>query len=463
MIRTLLHILISILAMTASALAKDAIRPSPTFPFYWEFRGQTAPLIGGSSEDNLYQTPDVEAELQTLAKAGANYVRCSMSSRDPGNLWPFARDPGTGLYDLTRMDPAFWDRFERFIAVADALDIVVQIEVFDRFDYFRSEWKENPFNPDNNVTYDATASGLGNDYPQHPNAATNPLFRTVPALEDNPTVRRFQEAFVSRILEVTLPRGNVLYCISNETKENAAWGAYWADFIHAAAKAAGTRAYVTEMWDARDLASEEHRRTWGHPETYDYIDISQVNHQVGQAHWDQLIAFRQQIENTGQPRPMNSVKIYGANSGYYGTSRDGQERFWRNLFAGLASARFHRPASGLGCEPLALRNLQAARSLIEQFDFTAASPDAVEIHNRSGNEAYGTGSPASGYAVFFPDGGNVILRTITAQPNTPLQLRWLDIATNQWLPAQAITLDQKSEVRLITPHESGYWVALLQP
>lgn len=443
--------------------AKDSISLNHSKPWYWYFRGHSAPLIGGSSEDNLFQEAGMEQELHMLADAGANFVRCSMSSRDPGNAWPFFRDAANGLYDLNRFNPVFWLRFERFINVADNLDIIVQIEVFDRFDYFREEWRANPFNPSNNCNYDAASSGLANDYPQHPSAATNPFFRTVPTLEDNPTVRRYQQAFLDKILAITLPHGNVLFCISNETKESADWGAYWAQRIHHAAHQAGTKAYVTEMWDAHDLTDPDHQRTWGHPETYDFIDISQVNHKVGQTHWEQLIAFRSTIESTGLPRPLNCVKIYGANSGHYGTTRDAIERFWRNLFAGVAAVRFHRPPAGIGSRDIALQSLRAARSLIDRFDFPSASPAAVQLRNRSANEAFATGVPTSSYAVFFTDGGDVILHTTCAQPNLPLRLYWLDISRNLWLPPESIALDANSEFRLITPLESGYWIALLEP
>jgi len=454
--------LIPIIVSIAMPLLSYALKPSEANLWYWTFNGQTAPLIGGSSEDNLFQESEAAAEMAQLAAAGGNYVRCAMSSRDEGNLWPFAQDPDTGLYDLEAMDPEFWERFADFIREADRLGIVVQIEVFDRFDYFRKEWKSNPFNPDNNINYDADGSGLTNDYPAHPNAANNPFFRTPPALEDNPLVRRYQERFVEGILEVTLPYENVLYCISNETKESAEWGAYWARFIHDRADEAGKTVYVTEMWDARDLANEEHQRTWGHPEIYDFVDISQVNHNVGQAHWEQLMAFRETIIETGLIRPMNSVKIYGANSGYYGTTRDAQERFWRNLLAGLATARFHRPNTGLGARPIALENIRAARSFIDAFDLTLADPREVYLHGRSANEAYGTGSAEQGFAVFFPDGGDIILRSETPAAGSTYALRWLDIRANTWTEAGDITLSEKSETRLVTPEEEGYWIAVLQ-
>ena len=62
---------------------------------------------------------------------------------------------------------------------------------------------------------------------------------------------------------------------------------------------------------------------------------------------------------------MNNVKIYGADSGRFGTTVDAQERFWRNVYGGMASARFHRPESDLGLSSTA----SAAGMWIAMVDF----------------------------------------------------------------------------------------------
>ena len=76
------------------------------------------------------------------------------------------------------------------------------------------------------------------------------------------------------------------------------------------------------------------------------------------------------------PRPLNHVKIYGADSGTYGTDRDAVERFWRSLLGGAASIRFHRPPSGIGLNELARANLRSARMLLAEYDLFHATPDA---------------------------------------------------------------------------------------
>lgn len=445
--------------MSSKSSRETALRPSRKHPAYWEINDKTVLLLGGSVEDNLFQVENVESHLDALLQCGGNYVRCTMSSRDKGNIWPYFRDPETGLYDLERPEGAYWERFDAFVRLTRERGIVMQVEVFDRFDFARDPWRENPFNPRNNSNYDASDSGLQPTYEKHPGNRENPFFRTPPALEGNALLRRYQEIFLDRLLATTLPQPHVLYCISNETNESPEWGAYWAKFIRARADEAERPVQITEMWDDRDLESEQHRNTFEHPELYDFVDISQVNHQTGQDHWDQLMKFRDVIAETGKPRPINTVKIYGANSGYYGTTRDAQERFWRNIFAGLASTRFHRPPAGLGLSKIACANIRSARMLAGKIDLFSCSPDAALLLERSRNEAFTCGIPGAAHAVFFPDGGNLILEDTASGPGATARVHWLDIRESTWRDISDFTLDGQSRLRLRTPTEEGYWVA----
>ena len=78
-----------------------------------------------------------------------------MSSRDPGDVWPYERRSPDGPYDLREPSRAFWCRFSRFLALCYSMDIIVQLEVWATFDYYRDNWAVNPFNPQNNVNYTA--------------------------------------------------------------------------------------------------------------------------------------------------------------------------------------------------------------------------------------------------------------------------------------------------------------------
>ena len=130
------------------------IRPWKEDPRYWQYKGRPVLLVGGSREHNLFQISDLEPHLDAMVSVGANYVRNTMSDRDPGDARAF-RHLDDGRYDLNRWNDEYWRRFENLLSLASARDIVVQIEVWDRFDHSRAEWKTDPFNPANNVNYSA--------------------------------------------------------------------------------------------------------------------------------------------------------------------------------------------------------------------------------------------------------------------------------------------------------------------
>jgi len=421
-------------------------------------------LLGGSVEDNLFQIPDLEEHLDLLKSVGGNYVRCTMSSRDEGDVWPFERDPATGLYNLNSPGEEYWRRFERFLQLTAERDIIAQFEMWDRFDFARAPWQTNPYNPKNNINYTAEESNLKEEIHTHPGRRENAFFRSVPALENNEVVVRYQHLQVDTMLALSLQYGNVLYCMDNETNESSEWGWYWSKYIQAKAAEAGVGVETTEMWDAWNLLDGEHAATFDHPEIYSFVDISQNNHQPANSHWDNPQEIRRRIIASSHIRPMNSVKIYGANSGRYGSTRDAQERFWRNIFGGLASSRFHRPPSGLGLNEIAQAHIRSMRMLTDEMDILTCEPHNDLLQNRSWNEAYCTANPGVEYAVFFPDGGNVLL-DVSDAGSKPLTVRWLDIRRSQWsgeaAKAREEVIEAKRFLRLITPTEEGYWAVLI--
>lgn len=439
----------------SNASSPAAIAPYAEDPRFWSYAGTPVLLLGGSREDNLFQIEGLAGHLDTLAAAGGNYIRNTMSSRDAGNLWPFFRLPD-GRYDLDRFNEEYFNRLDTLLRLTAERDIIVQVEIWDRFDYARDPWLENPFRPSNNINYDSTESRMSNFYPRHPGRNDNPFFRTVPSLDNNALILTFQQSLVRRILQSTLAYDHVLYCMDNETSAHPDWGAYWARFIKAEAQKQDKAVYCTEMWDAWDLQNEQHQNTLDHPELYDFADISQNNHNKGQEHWDNLHWVR--AYTAASPRPLNHVKIYGADTGRYGTDRDGIERFWRSLLGGAASIRFHRPASGLGLRPEVQSCLRSARMLAGRFDFCRAQPDVESrlLTDRAPNEAYLSFIADETYALYFPDGGAVQLDLRPIEGS--MKIHWLHVLESRWLELEMIKAGDW--ITLEAPGE-GHWVALV--
>lgn len=426
-----------------------SIHPDPDRPTFWRFRERTRPLIGGSSEDNLFQTVGVAGELDRLRAAGGNYVRCTMSCRDEGDLWPFSQRPD-GRYDLDQPDENFWQRVADFLQATHERDIIVQIELWDRFDHGRDPYLASPWNPANNVNFTPATSGLATDYPEHPGQTDQPFFRSVPTLDDNPVLLRYQHAFVDRLAELALPMDNILWCMDNETHVRPQWGAYWSGYLKDKAARLGLTIYTTEMWDDHDLAGPQHAYTVDHPEAYDFVDVSQNTHQKGRAAWDNLQAMRQRLLASGSPRPMNCVKVYG-HEGPHGNTEHGLHGFWASLLGGCAAVRFHRPPTGLGHTDLAMQHLRAARALDDAIDLANAEPMTVRLGDVDPKErTYASGSLQRGrFGVVMFDGGEATLAVRAAE------LRWWRWDQNAWGPPEPY------RGRLQAP-DDGVQVALLR-
>ncbi len=449
--------------------SNDNIRPYSNNPYYWQYKGESLLLLGGTWQDNLFNHPvGLERHLDLLIENGGNYVRNTMSHRNTGNV--FAYTQTDGKFDLDQFNEEYWQRFENFLTMTRDRDIIVQIEVFDPWDIFEDHeaqggWSENPFNPVNNVNYTDVESGLPTaaDYAPGGSPSDHTFYYTVPALHNNQLVLGYQQAFVDQLLSIALEFPNVIYSIQNETGEELAFGDYWADYIHQKAEDAGRTVYVTDMRRNADLTASDHYHTYDNAERFKFLDVSQNNWMTGQHHYNQMLYVRNYISEA--PRPINNVKIY---------NRDGDEesvaRLFRIVFAGGSSARFHRPAFrddagahevstswGLGLGPRAQSTIRSARILADSFDLFASQPDNDLLSDRSDNEAYALANRGQQYAVYFPNGGEVTLNVSSIHDS--LELRWLDINSGTWLEAQYA--EGGGSVLLQAP-DSGHWAVVIQ-
>ena len=276
-------------------LKDDSIRPWSENPRYWQYNGKPVMLLGGSKTDHIFLLDDLKTHLDEIHAVGANYVRCTMSQREGLDLKPHRRRDD-GKFDLNEWNEDYWTRFENCLKWCDERDIIMQIEVWDRFDYVRTRatdtWKISPWRPANNVNYTREESGFQETYKDHPARDKQPFFHSVPGLKQYrkkyDLIRGFQEKFIDKMLSYSLKHGNVLYCMDNETNESPNWGAYWSGHIRKKASEAGVEVHTTEMWDAHDLLHEHHKRTYDHPKTYTFCDSSQNNSNPARKHWDNI-------------------------------------------------------------------------------------------------------------------------------------------------------------------------------
>jgi hypothetical protein len=193
--------------------------------------------------------------------------------------------------------------------------------------------------------------------------------------------------------------------------------------------------------------------------SYDFLDIGNNNAQNGEMHYLTGLYMRNWVSRSGKIRPINNVKVYGGtewnewNINYAGTFRDGIERFWRNIFAGHASTRFHRPPHGHGLSETAQANLRSARMLTDSMDLFNHAPHPELLNNREPNEAFCLAIPGREYALFYTNGGEVGLNA----PQGRYSIGWLDIMNSQWTgSAEMSSLD-----RLAAP-DTGYFAVFIR-
>jgi len=429
-----------------TARNQDGICISKDFPQYWEYNGETILLLGGSDEDNLFQLPELEAQLDLLAQSGGNYVRNTMSSRDPGNVWPFGTDPETGKFSLNRWNREYWDRFERFLKLTSEREIFVQIEVWATFDFYRENWDKNPFNPINNVSYTAYRTKLPEKVETHPTMRENPFFLSIPSQQNNMTLLAYQQMYVDKLLAYSLRYGHVLYCIDNETSVTSEWGKFWAEYIQKKAREKGKHVNVTEMWDPWDLNHISHRESFDHPETYSFVEISQNNHQRGENQWKNGLFQIERLRNAGYLRPVTNVKTYGSAARTHGGgTQNGIESFIRSTLFGSAAVRFHRPPAGLGLGDTAQAVIHSMRMATDRIDFFNAIPHNELLGDRQENEAYCRAIPGKVYLVYFPEKGEVELELNTFVRQ--VKVVSLDILSETWHDEES---NIKSEKLMLT-------------
>lgn len=433
------------------------IQPWTENPWYWQFKGKPVMLLGASSDDNLFQWPQemLVPHLDSMKAVGANYVRNTMSDRpDKGfELYPFLQT-NDGKYDLDQWNEEYWQRFDNFLRETQKRDIMVQIEVWDRFDYSRENWPPHPYNPKNNINYSFDESKLDSVYPDHPARNQQPFFFTTPDQQNNETLLKYQVRFVDKMLSYAFNYNHVLYCMDNETSAEEEWAVFWAEHILENASEAGKQVCVTEMWDNWDLKSEHHKRTFNHPERYVFCDVSQNNQQKGQVHWDNFQWVRNYVSSN--PRPLNTVKTYGADGGRHGNTKDGLERWWRHVLGGAASARFHRPPSGLGLSELSMNSVKVAREIEKTVKLWDLDPANDLLSQREENEAYLAAQPGKYYVLFFTDGGDVEVNF--SGNKEKYVLKWYNVRSGQLVSEDE--MESKEKILLRAPGDQE-WIALI--
>ena len=441
MMKYILGLGIGIIALFFPASAQygpEYIRPYLKNPYYWQYKNKPVMLIGGSKDDNLFQQKNVKAHLDEMVAVGANYIRNVMSDRmgpEQNEVKPYLQVGDK--YDLNQWNPEYWNRLDSLLSWTHEREIFVQIELWAFHDFFIQElWDHNPWNPNKNVNYTFNNTRLKKGY-GHPKEDMHDFFLSVPSRNKDSLLLHYQQRFIQKIMEHSLPYPHVLYCITNEIRNQFCpdWGWYWAKFAQAEARKAGRKIQVTEMYWNTKMSDEQHKGSLDHPEIFSYIETSQNSSEKGEVNWNQLVYVREYVRRKGEIRPLNSVKIYGRtrDEGWEGTDEEAVARFWRNIIGGCASSRFHRSDEGrygLGLGEKAKASIRAMRLFLQDVVPWETEVKMDILDQRRENEAYIRAKEGKAYGVFFPNGGSVRLNML--KHSGDYVLRWINIQTGEY-------------------------------
>ena len=197
------------------------VRLHPRNPRYLLFRGRPVILVGSGEHYGavLNRAFDQRRYLDTLQRDGLNQTRVFVGTyyEKPGDFgiaantlapstadvvvpWARSATPGAAdggnRFDLSRWDPAYFDRLRAFVTEAGRRGIVVEIVLFSS--YYGGGWPLSPLNAANNV------NGVGNV----PRARANTL--------DNHNLLAEQERVVRRIVSELKDFDNIYYEVQNE-------------------------------------------------------------------------------------------------------------------------------------------------------------------------------------------------------------------------------------------------------
>lgn len=484
---------------------------STSNPMYWEYNSEPVLLIGGSDLDNLFQWdgtvypwPDgttLTQHLDLIYSNGGNYIRNTMSSRsyepsddlDPlrYNELPYPFKMINGKYDLNQWNPIFWQKLESLLVEARERDIIVQIEVWDRYieccnsNSNNNGWYYSPWNPNNNINYDWLDSALLSE-----GWISNYNRFHMAAAENDVLLLPYQQRYVEKIVDTVIDGNfyNVLFQIDNESgigDFDLEPDPYWANYIRSYAASKGRDVYVTASRRFHNVTPylTTNFQDWANPEIYNvilnpifnFLDISQNNGNPGEPQYNNLVWYRNKMIENGVQRPINNVKAYymnwptgmGFSDRTEGNDAEAGSRMWRAVFGGAASFRFHRNSptlgtisqNGLGLSDLGRTHIRSMSMFQDKIHLFSMLPSNELLAQREENEAYCLVETGRQVAVFFSgQGDHTVQLDVTSFGQNDFIFHWLDVDNSIWDPNP--TTHQGPNVTLTAP-DAGHWVAVL--
>lgn len=445
------------------------IQPYSENPWYWQYEGEPVMLLGGNETDHTFLMPQMHSYLKELKETGGNYVRNVMSQREPDPENRPHQVLANGKYDLNQWNERYWDKFEELLKTCNQMDIIVSLELWDKFDYWHlNYWPINAWNPNNNINFTFEESGFLEAYnpvSNGPNVGRmgkdlsgTPFINTVPELANNEVLLPYQHAFMDKVLSYSFKYPNVVYNISNEWKEAPEWSAYWAKYVRTKASEAGVKIQVAEMvWSLSSDFDDKINFVIERSDLFSFCGFraGQVFTPHGEGQYDRILEIRDRVNvDSAGPRPMSDVKIRTPRLGY-GYSIHPQARVWRPLlagWAGLSAHRVHNNSDDLGFTDAQKANLKALRTFSDSISPWDCEPHNDLLSDRSEDEAYLLANPGHAYGLYFVRTGSVGLDL--RQVEGAFSLQWINIETGE-THGSAERVEGGKRLEITTPVEGS--------
>ena len=186
-------------------------------------------------------------------------------------------------------------------------------------------------------------------------------------------------------------------------------------------------------------------------------------------HWNRVTWIAGAAAKANPPYLLHMTKLYGNDLALDGKPwsrfRPGDtdnaiEEWWRNLLAGMAGVRFHRPTAGIGLCDLSKNCIRATRKVETLVKFWDVEPKLDLLTDRQPDEAYLAADPGKRYILYFTkNGAGSVGLNLNGYSRTEFQLRWVNVATGDWGPTGTVAGGQT--VTLDRPSDAEHWVAVI--
>ena len=387
--------------------------------------------------------------------AGGSFHLC-MTPQPWPRTGPGTAKDGRPRFDLSKFDPAYFDRLRDYVIAAGDEGIYVSVMLFEGFGLHLSLPPDNveghPFHAANNV------NGVGitsiNDY------QVLPLDECVQAL---------QETYIRKVIDTVQDLPNVLYEVANESSGG---GSVDADFLQAIGLSGPPDWGDSTGWQYRVInfvkRYEEEMGYARHPVgttmQYPVPDQSKVNDVLfdSAADWispgfDDVQSPMQESRWLTDPPANDGAKVIISDTDHYSPMRSDALWAWKSFLRGhnpilydlgiVTGVNPPDPSSGspsfASLEPARLA-MGDTRRFAEDMDLAGTEPCGD-----LSSTGYALANPGEEYLVLQPGEGSAPF-TVTLEANT-YSVRWHSVGSRETEDAGTVTVETRADITFTAP------------